>query len=72
MGGMATLVMVAAVAMELPEMAANRPQAARVAWARPPLRWPSQALAASYSSPLMSALCTNRPMRMNMGSTDMP
>ena len=45
--GMATLAMVAAVAKELPETAANPPQAAIVAMARPPRKWPSQASAAS-------------------------
>ena len=45
--GMATLAMVAEVAMELPDMAAKPPQAATVAIARPPRKWPSQAFDAS-------------------------
>ena len=62
----------AAVAIELPEIAAKSAHDATVACASPPFRWPSHAFAASYSSSLMSARCTNSPIRMNIGNTLMP
>ena len=46
-GAIATLLMVAAVASEDPETAANPAQAPIVAMARPPRRCPSHALVAS-------------------------
>ncbi len=48
--GMATFAIVATVASELPDTAANPPLAAIVAMARPPRWCPSQASAASYRS----------------------
>src|SRR5688500_4915914 len=66
--GIATRVMVAAVAMELPQIAAKPAQAAIVERARPPRKRPSQALLARNSSRDMPELVASTPIRMKNGT----
>jgi len=63
------LVIVATVATDEPLIAANPPQAAIEPTARPPRKWPNQALPALNSSRLMPPAAANDPIRMNMGIT---
>ncbi|MCY1436987.1 hypothetical protein D9M71_531320 [compost metagenome] len=70
--GMATLDMVAAVAMELPHTAEKAPQDTTVASARPPLKWPRKALAARYSCFDMPDSVIRLPISRNNGTTDRP
>ena len=62
--------MVAAVAIEEPQMAPNPAQAITVAIARPPRRWPMKAYAALNNSCDMPARVTKLPIRMKSGTTD--
>jgi len=67
--GMATLPMAAAVAFVEPHMAAKPAQAAIVAMARPPRRWPKTTYPASYSRRLIPDEYAIAPMKMNIGMT---
>ena len=62
--------MVAAVAIEEPQIAPNPAQAMIVAIARPPRRWPMNAYAARNNCCDMPARVTRLPIRMNRGTTD--
>ena len=62
--------MVAAVAIEEPQIAPKPAQAQIVAIASPPRRWPTKAFAARNSSCDMPARVTKLPIRMNSGTTD--
>src|SRR5688572_2344181 len=66
--GMATRVMVAQVAIELPQMAAKPAQAAMAERASPPRKRPSQALEARNSSRDMPELVASTPIRMKNGT----
>ncbi len=70
MAGYATLAMVAAVAIEEPQMAPKPAQAHTVAMASPPRRWPMHLWAARNSSCDMPARVTRLPMRMKSGMTE--
>ena len=70
MDGIATFAMVAAVAADEPETAANPPHAATVAMASPPRKWPSHRKEASYRSSDSAARETNTPINMNSGKTE--
>jgi hypothetical protein len=62
--------MVAAVAIEEPQMAPKPAQATIAAMASPPRKWPTKALAARNSSCDMPARVTNEPISMNSGTTE--
>ena len=62
--------MVAAVAMDEPQMAPKPAQAAMVACASPPLRCPMKVYAAWKSSCAKPARATKLPIKMNRGMTD--
>ena len=62
--------MVAAVAIEEPQMAPKPAQAQTVAIARPPRKWPMQVLAARNSSRDIPARVTRLPIRMKSGTTE--
>ena len=60
------------VAMEEPQIAPNPPQATTEAMARPPRRWPRQALEALNRSSDSPAWATNTPIMTNSGTTESP
>ena len=62
--------MVAAVAIEEPQMAPKPAQAHTVAMARPPRKCPMQVYAARNSCCDMPARVTKLPIRMNSGTTE--
>ena len=62
--------MVAAVAIEDPQMAPKPAQAHTVAIASPPRRWPMQVFAARNSSCDIPARVTRLPMSMKSGTTE--
>ena len=62
--------MVAAVAIEEPQIEPNPAQATMVDIASPPFQWPMKAYAARNSSLDMPARETKLPIRMNSGTTD--
>src|SRR4051812_33872786 len=68
--GYATLLMVAAVAMEEPQIAPKPAHAATVACASPPRRWPMKEYAAWNNSCASPARATKLPMRMKSGMTE--
>lgn len=62
--------MVAAVAMDEPQMAPKPAQAMTLAMARPPRKCPTKVKAKRYNSLDMPARVTKLPIRMNKGTTD--
>jgi len=62
--------MVAAVAMDEPQIEPKPPDAMMLAMARPPRLWPTKALAAVNSSLAMPARATKLPISTNSGITD--
>ena len=62
--------MVAVVAIEEPQMDPKPPEAMMLAMAKPPRRWPTNALAAVNSSLAMPARETKLPISTNSGITD--
>ena len=62
--------MVAAVAMDDPQMAPNPAEAITLAMANPPLRCPTNACAAVYNSDAIPARVTRLPISTNNGITD--
>ena len=68
--GIATLDIVAAVAIDEPEIAENIPQATTVDIASPPFLSPKKAYAALYSCFAIPPFSTRSPIKINNGKTE--
>ena len=64
------MLIVAAVAIDEPQIAPKPAQASTVACARPPRTWPTNEYAARNSSCARPARATKLPIRMNSGTTE--